>query len=87
MNFNEMLKELKAGKSMRRKAWTLESGYLKLMDGMDFVWKIVLVPQPNAGNYIFPVEDFEAEDWEVFIVPKVDLKAAKEKALEDKKAA
>lgn len=70
MLFLEALEQLKAGKSMHRAAWTLESGYLKLMPGMDFVWKIVLVPNPNAGNYIFPVEDFLADDWQEFVVPE-----------------
>lgn len=66
MLFLEALKELEAGKSMHRASWTYESGYLKLMDGMDYIWKIVLKPSPNAGNYIFPVEDFLAQDWQEF---------------------
>lgn len=70
MLFLDALAQLKAGKSMCRASWTLESGYLKLMDGMDFVWKIVLLPNPNAGNYIFSVEDFLAEDWQEFAVPQ-----------------
>lgn len=82
MKFIEALEKLKDGKSMHRKSWTLESGYLKLMDGMDFVWKIVLLPNPNAGNYIFAVEDFEADDWQEFIVPKEDIVIAKEEVKE-----
>lgn len=73
MLFLEALEALKCGKSMHRAAWTLESGYLKLMDGMEFVWKIVLKPSPNAGNYIFSVEDFLADDWQEFVMPQKDI--------------
>ena len=76
MDFLKALEELQAGKSMHRASWTLENGYLKLMDGMEFVWKIVLKPNPNAGNYIFSVEDFETCDWQEFIAPKITLEPA-----------
>lgn len=78
MLFLEALSELQAGKSMHRANWTLESGYLKLMDGMDFVWKIVLKPNPNAGNYIFSVEDLLADDWQQFVLPPeiIEVEAA-----------
>jgi hypothetical protein len=80
MLFLEALAQLEMGTSMHRASWTIESGYLKLMDGMDFVWKIVLVPNPNAGNYIFSVEDFLADDWQEFKAPKKeDVEALKEK--------
>ncbi len=70
MNFLEALAKLQAGYSMNRTSWTPEDGYLKLMDGMKFVWKIVLIPNPNAGNYIFGVEDFLADDWQEFVMPQ-----------------
>lgn len=66
MLFSEALDALHAGKPMCRENWSLEDGYLKLMEGMSFVWKIVLLPNPNAGNYIFSVADFLAEDWKEF---------------------
>jgi hypothetical protein len=66
MLFLDALAQLEAGLPMRRKAWSLEEGYLSLMSGMKYVWKIVLIPNPNAGNFIFSVEDFKACDWEVF---------------------
>ncbi len=66
MLFNEALEHLQAGESMRRKAWPIEEGYLKLLPGMKHVWKIVLLPNPNAGNFIFSVEDFISDDWEKF---------------------
>jgi hypothetical protein len=33
------------------------------------------LPNPNAGNYIFSVEDFLAEDWKEFEVPKKAIEA------------
>ncbi len=66
MKFLEALIELKVGHSMYRTSWSVEDGYLKLMEGMKFVWKIILLPNPNAGNYIFSVEDFLADDWQMF---------------------
>lgn len=68
MLFAEALEELKKGHSMHRASWAPDDGFLKLMDGMDYVWKIILKPNPNAGNYIFPVEDFYANDWQRFHV-------------------
>ena len=69
MLFEEALTMLKEGKSMCRAAWSLEDGYLQIMPGMAYVWKIVLKPNPNAGNYIFSVADFGEDDWQEFVVP------------------
>ena len=69
MLFSEALAALKAGEAMCREAWTLEDGYLVLLEGMKYVWKIVLHPNPNAGNFIFCFEDFEATDWKKFEAP------------------
>lgn len=66
MLFLEALEQLKAGKSMYRAGWNPQDGYLVFMKGMTHVWKIVLQPAPNAGNYIFSVEDFGADDWKEF---------------------
>ena len=71
MLFEEAIAKLLAGKSMCRAVWPLEESYLQIMPGMKYVWKIVLLPQPNAGNYIFSVEDFHADDWQEFVVPSV----------------
>lgn len=73
MLFKEALEQLHLGVAMRRKAWTMEEGYLKLLPGMRYVWKIVLFPNPNAGNFIFSVEDFESNDWEMYEEPKEAL--------------
>lgn len=69
MLFNEALNLLKSGVPVHRATWTKEDGYLKLMPGMHYVWKIVLLPNPNAGNFIFSIEDFSADDWQKFEVP------------------
>lgn len=74
MKFEEALNALKEGKSMCRAVWSLEDGYLQIMPGMEYVWKIILKPNPNAGNFIFKVEDFSASDWQEFVVP-VDTEA------------
>ncbi len=70
MLFQEALDFMHDGEALCREAWTLEDGYLVLMEGMKHIWKIVLQPSPNAGNYIFSVEDLEAEDWKKFEMPK-----------------
>lgn len=69
MLFLDALKQLESGVAMRRQVWTPEDGYLSIMPGMKYVWKIVLLPNPNAGNFIFSVEDFLASDWEEFVAP------------------
>ena len=68
MLFQEALVQLKGRVPVYRKGWQPQDGYLVFMPGMTHVWKIVLHPNPNAGNYIFSVEDLEASDWEVFKV-------------------
>lgn len=69
MLFKEALDALHEGRFMHRSGWPIEEGYLALLDGMKFVWKIMLQPNPNAGNFIFSVADFLADDWKEFEVP------------------
>lgn len=66
MLLQEALQELKAGKSIARDKWKLEDGYLKLLPGMEHVWKITIKPTTNAGNYIFSYADLTADDWNEF---------------------
>jgi hypothetical protein len=75
MLFLDALQQLEAGLPMRRASWPVEEGYLKLMPGMKFVWKIVLVPNPNAGNFIFSLEDFNGDDWQEFTTPSAPIEA------------
>ncbi len=68
MLLQEALKALECGQNVRREAWPESDGYLALMPGMTHVWKIMLVPNPNAGNYIFSLADLKADDWKLFHV-------------------
>ncbi len=69
MNFGDALLALKSGHPMKRTSWADSEGYLMLMPGMDYVWKVLGKPTPNAGNFIFCVDDFYAEDWVGYTVP------------------
>ena len=84
MLFQDALVQLKARVPVYRKGWVPQDGYLTLMPGMTHVWKIVLHPTPNAGNYIFSVEDLCADDWEVF---SIDESACVEGEVKDAEAA
>lgn len=66
MQLQEALVQLKARHPMYRTGWNPQDGYIVFMPGMSHVWKIVLTPQPNAGNYIFSMEDLHASDWEIY---------------------
>lgn len=66
MLFAEALKELRAGKNVKRECWAEEDGYLKLLRGMKHIWKILIKPAPNAGNHILSAEELEANDWQVW---------------------
>ena len=70
MLLKEALEQLHDGKVLCRSKWSLEDGYLKIMPGMDFVWKIILKPTPNAGNYIFCIDDLKSDDWQEFELSK-----------------
>lgn len=78
MLFADALVQLQARLPMYRKGWNPQDGYLTLMPGMTHVWKIVLHPNPNAGNYIFSVEDLCADDWEVFTIASAPVEAVAE---------
>jgi hypothetical protein len=66
MLFQEALELLQAGEMLVRESWKAEEGYLVLMEGMKYVWKILFHPTPNAGNHSFSVEELSATDWKVF---------------------
>jgi hypothetical protein len=83
MLLKEALDVLKSGAQVMRRGWEVQDGYLVFMPGMKHIWKIVLQPQPNAGNYIFSMEDLASDDWELFSVPTntcVEAPAAQEAA-------
>ncbi len=68
MNFTEALQQLVDQKYVQREAWT-DGSYLALMPGMQTVWKIQTVPNPNAGNWLPLVEDMLATDWKAYEKP------------------
>lgn len=68
MLLQEAIKNLESGKPMHREHWKYEEGYLLLLPGMENIWKILITPNPNAGNFIFSLEDLIADDWKEFVV-------------------
>lgn len=80
MLLQEALELLQKGEVMVRELWSIEDGYLTFMKGMQHVWKIVLQPQPNAGNYIFSLADLLADDWKLFELPKDPVEAETQEA-------
>lgn len=79
MQFLEALGQLQSRVPVYRTGWQPQDGYLTLMPGMSHVWKIVLHPTPNAGNYIFSVEDLRSDDWEVYHTLQTALPKLEEK--------
>jgi len=65
MNFMEALDALEKGEKVIREGWEEAEGYLSLMPRMKHVWKVLTQPNPNAGNNLFSVEDYRANDWKV----------------------
>lgn len=80
MLLQEALDLLQKGEVLCRDAWALEEGYIAFMRGMQHVWKIVLHPSPNAGNYIFSMADLLASDWKLFETPAKEVKAEQQEA-------
>ena len=74
MLFLDALKALQEGKYVARAEWKDAGKYLVFMPGMMAVWQILTQPNPNAGNYLFLMDDFLASDWEVMekVEPKKD---------------
>ena len=82
MLLSEAIELLEAGEKVRRGAWDISEGYLVLLPGMSHIWKIVLHPNPNAGNFIFSKEDLKGNDWAKFELPKAPIEAAPEAPVE-----
>ena len=72
MLLSEAISVLESGHEVHRKAWSEEDGYLSLMPGMTHIWKIVLKPNPNAGNYIFSLADLVADDWQEYVFKNLE---------------
>lgn len=65
MLFQEVLDHLQDGKYLVRDAWESTGEYIVLMPGMQSIWKILVQPTPNAGNYLPLMADLIAEDWKI----------------------
>lgn len=63
MNFQEAFKLLQDGKYVMRKEWLASGEYCILLPGMPYIWKILLVPNPSAGNWLPLMADLLADDW------------------------
>lgn len=67
MLFSEALKELEAGKQVVREGWNKDFGYLTLLPGAPYIWRVSICgDKVNAGGYPFVVEDYNANDWKVW---------------------
>lgn len=66
MLFQDALDGLLAGKYVTRSAWT-DGSYLIFLPGMVSVFKVVVQPQQNVGNYLWLVTDFQADDWQIYV--------------------
>jgi hypothetical protein len=71
MTFVEALQLLKEGEAICREGWGADQ-YLILLQGMEYVWKIILPPNTNAGNHIFSFAEYIAEDWKKYVQPVID---------------
>lgn len=65
MLFEEALKEIVKGKYLARSGWDATGEYVVLMPGMQYIWKILTQPNPNAGNWLPLIDDLTASDWKV----------------------
>jgi hypothetical protein len=70
MNFTEALSELLLGNYVSRTAWDQTGEYIVLLVGMQYIWKILITPNPSAGNWLPLIADLLADDWKVVVKPK-----------------
>ena len=65
MLFNEALDALIEGKYVVRSVWS-DGSYLIYLPGMMSVFKVIIEPSTNVGNYLWTVADFKADDWQIY---------------------
>ncbi len=65
MNFTEVLTELQKGNYATRSAWDASGEYVLLLPGMNYIWKILIQPNPSAGNWLPMMSDILADDWKI----------------------
>jgi len=66
MLFTEALEALKSGSYVTRTAWT-DGGYLAFLPNMQYIWKVQLVPNIGAGNWLPMLHDLCADDWTLLV--------------------
>lgn len=66
MLFSEALNAMLEGNYCTRDIWDNKNEYCVFMPGMQYIWKILPMPTPNAGNHVFSVDDFLARDWKIY---------------------
>lgn len=65
MMFEDALKALMNGEYVSRNAWDATGEYVVLLPAMQYIWKILVQPNPNAGNWLPLVADLLADDWKI----------------------
>lgn len=80
MLLQDALKLLKDGKCIVRDGWKEDHGYLVLMPRMEYVWRILFNPNPNAGSFAFSVEEIMADDWKEYVIKENKLEICEEAA-------
>ena len=65
MLFQDALNALLEGKYVTRNAWDATGEYVVLLPSMQYIWKILTQPNPNAGNWLPLVSDLLADDWKI----------------------
>ena len=73
MLFKDAVELLKSGKCIVRECWKEEHGYLVLMPKMQYVWRILFNPNPNAGSFSFSIDEMDANDWIEYLEPKKEI--------------
>lgn len=72
MLFSDALISLLEGNYLTREIWKDKNEYCVVMPGMQYIWKILTSPTPNAGNHVLSIDDLLAEDWQAYGQP-IDL--------------
>lgn len=57
-----MLQAVMNGQQVSRPCWP-EGEYVVHLPGMPYLWKIMTLPNPNAGNWIPTLDDLMASDY------------------------
>jgi hypothetical protein len=72
MLFTDALKQLLEGNYVQRATWAEAGQYIVLMPNMNHIWQILVKPNPNAGNWLPSIADFNADDWELVTKSRID---------------